>query len=92
MRNFLSAAEREAEGREAESGEAEGRKAESEERYHNLFMNAVSGIYQKTPGGRLINANPEFARILGFNSPEDEASCRCGAPAICLFTRSFGST
>ena len=34
-------------------------------------MDAVSGIYQKTPGGRLINANPEFARILGFDSPED---------------------
>ena len=92
MRKFLSAAaEREAEGREAEQ-EAEGGEAEGEERYHNLFMNALNGIYQTTPEGRLVNANPEFARILGFNSPEDEASCRCGAPAICLFTRSFGST
>ncbi|MCE5265346.1 MAG: PAS domain S-box protein [Deltaproteobacteria bacterium] len=43
----------------------------SQERYRTIFENAVMGIFQSTPGGRIINANPAFARILGYDSPED---------------------
>ncbi|WP_167512312.1 PAS domain S-box protein [Oceanidesulfovibrio marinus] len=41
---------------------------ESEHRYRSLFDNAVAGIYQATPEGRVIDANSSFARILGYDS------------------------
>jgi PAS domain S-box-containing protein len=42
---------------------------ESEEKYRDIFANATEGIYQTTVGGKILNANPAFARILGYNSP-----------------------
>ncbi len=44
---------------------------ESEERYRNIFENAVEGIFQSTPGGRFITVNPAFARMWGFSSPRE---------------------
>jgi diguanylate cyclase (GGDEF)-like protein/PAS domain S-box-containing protein len=38
-------------------------------RYRSLFENAVEGIFQTTPAGHFVDANPAFARILGFESP-----------------------
>lgn len=43
----------------------------SEEKYRNIFENAVMGIYQVTPSGRYLSANPVLARIHGFDSPEE---------------------
>jgi PAS domain S-box-containing protein len=43
----------------------------SEEKYRNLFDNALEGVYQSTPEGRLISANMAFARMFGYASPED---------------------
>ncbi len=43
----------------------------SEEKYHNIFDNAVEGIFQTTPEGRYINVNPSFAQMFGFSSPEE---------------------
>ncbi|MBA4418678.1 MAG: hypothetical protein C0392_12340 [Syntrophus sp. (in: bacteria)] len=43
----------------------------AEERYLNIFKNAVVGIYQSLPCGRYINVNPVFARILGYGSPDE---------------------
>lgn len=40
-------------------------------RYRSLFENAVEGIFQITPAGRIVNANPAFARILGFDAARD---------------------
>jgi two-component system, cell cycle sensor histidine kinase and response regulator CckA len=42
----------------------------SEEKYRDIFETAIEGIYQTTPEGRYISANPAFARILGYSSPE----------------------
>jgi len=42
----------------------------TEERYRSIFENAIEGIFQTTPEGRCINANPALARILGFDSPQ----------------------
>ena len=42
----------------------------SESRYRSIFENAVEGIYQSTPEGRLINASLSMAQILGYDSPE----------------------
>jgi len=44
---------------------------ESEEKYRSLFENAIMGIFQTAPDGRVINANPALAAILGYDSVED---------------------
>lgn len=44
---------------------------EAEEKYRAIFENAIEGIYQSTPEGRYITVNPAFARILGYESPEE---------------------
>ncbi len=45
----------------------------SEVRYRSLFENAVLGIYQTTPGGRILAANPALIEMLGFDSFEELA-------------------
>jgi PAS domain S-box-containing protein len=44
---------------------------ESEERYRNLFENAIEGIYQSTPGFRVMAVNPALARMHGYATPEE---------------------
>lgn len=44
---------------------------ESETKYRALFENAVEGIFQTTPEGRLISANPAQAKLLGYDSPKE---------------------
>ncbi|MFH1114599.1 MAG: PAS domain S-box protein [Pseudomonadota bacterium] len=48
---------------------AERRKAE--EKYRGIFENAVEGLFQTTPDGGFVNANPAAAQILGYRSPEE---------------------
>ena len=43
----------------------------AEEKYRSIFENSSDGIFQNTPDGRMISANPAFARMLGFASPEE---------------------
>jgi len=43
----------------------------TERKYRTIFENAVEGIYQTSPSGRFLSANPALARILGYDSPED---------------------
>jgi two-component system sensor histidine kinase/response regulator len=43
----------------------------SEERYRRFFERSLSGIYQSTLDGRLIDCNSAFADILGFASREE---------------------
>jgi len=43
---------------------------ESEEKYRSIFENAAEGIFQVTPEGRFLRANPALARICGYESPE----------------------
>lgn len=43
----------------------------AEEEYRSIFENAREGIYRSSPGERFIAANPAFARIFGYDSPED---------------------
>src|ERR1700686_4853154 len=44
---------------------------EAEKKYRGIFENAVEGIFQNTPAGHFISANPALARMLGFDSPEE---------------------
>jgi PAS domain S-box-containing protein len=43
----------------------------AEKKYRDIFEHAVYGIFQLSPQGRLLTANPALARILGYDSPED---------------------
>ena len=43
---------------------------EAVRRYESLFEHATEGIFQTTPDGRYLSANPALARIYGHASPE----------------------
>ncbi|MBN1534549.1 MAG: PAS domain S-box protein [Spirochaetes bacterium] len=43
----------------------------SERRYRDMLENVPVGIYQTSPDGRFLTVNPEMARILGYDSPEE---------------------
>lgn len=63
-----------------EAGERAKRKAaeaalrQAEARFRGIFENAVVGIYQSTPQGRLLDANLTMARICGYDSPAELCS------------------
>ncbi len=44
---------------------------QAEKKYRSIFENAVEGIFQSTPEGRLLCVNPALARMHGFASPEE---------------------
>lgn len=50
---------------------AEAAKLEAERKYREMFEHANEGVFQTTPDGRFLTANPALARILGFSSPEE---------------------
>jgi diguanylate cyclase (GGDEF)-like protein/PAS domain S-box-containing protein len=43
----------------------------AEEKYRSFFENSIEGIFQTTPEGRFITANPALAQMLGYDSPEE---------------------
>jgi PAS domain S-box-containing protein len=43
----------------------------AEENYRSIFENALEGIFQSLPEGRFIKVNPAFARMLGYESPQE---------------------
>ncbi len=43
----------------------------SEAQFRSFFENAVEGIFQTTPEGRYLLANPMLARIYGYDSPDE---------------------
>ena len=46
---------------------------ESEERYRQIFENAVDGLYRSNPAGELVTINPALALMLGYQTPEELA-------------------
>jgi len=44
---------------------------QSEEKYRNIFENAVEGIFQSTEDGRFLSVNPALAKMYGYGSPEE---------------------
>lgn len=47
---------------------------QSEEKYRNIFENAVEGFYRSTPGGRFVSVNPAFVKMFGYASAEELVS------------------
>jgi two-component system, cell cycle sensor histidine kinase and response regulator CckA len=50
---------------------AEQARRQAEVRLQTLFDNAVEGIFQSTPDGKLLSANPALARMRGYATPEE---------------------
>ncbi|HJU38097.1 MAG TPA: PAS domain S-box protein, partial [Tahibacter sp.] len=45
--------------------------AEAERKYRKLFEHTVVGLFRSHPDGRILEANPAFARMLGYASPAE---------------------
>ncbi|MEG4962218.1 MULTISPECIES: adenylate/guanylate cyclase domain-containing protein [unclassified Microcoleus] len=43
----------------------------AQEKYHSIVENAMEGIFQSTPSGRYLSANPALAKLYGYESPEE---------------------
>jgi len=43
----------------------------AEAKYRSIVENAVEGIFQTTPDGKYVSANPALARIYGYDSAEE---------------------
>jgi PAS domain S-box-containing protein len=43
----------------------------AEEKYRGIFENIMEGVFQTTPDGRFVAANPALARMFGYESPEE---------------------
>lgn len=43
----------------------------SEEQYRKIFNNSIEGIFQASKEGKLLMINPAFARLFGYDSPEE---------------------
>jgi PAS domain S-box-containing protein len=48
----------------------------AEKKYRDIFENAVEGIFQLSPDGRIISANKAMATIFGCGSPEELIASR----------------
>ena len=44
---------------------------ERAERFQSIFENSTLGIFQSSLDGRFLMVNPAFAKILGYDDPED---------------------
>jgi len=53
-----------------EQKQAEAAQRKAEEKYRSIFENTDKGLFQTTPDGRYLSANPALAKIYGYNSPE----------------------
>jgi PAS domain S-box-containing protein len=55
----------------ARAREAEAALRRAEQKYRAIFENAIEGIFQTSPDGRYLSANPALARIYGHDSAEE---------------------
>lgn len=46
---------------------------QTEEKYRGIFENAIEGIFQITPEGKFISANPALKKMLGYDSTDELA-------------------
>jgi len=77
-RRFLIVAQKYNQGKAAftvgiditERDRAEKALREAEAKYRNIFEHAVEGIFQTTPEGHYLSANPSLAHIYGYESPD----------------------
>lgn len=51
--------------------EAVAARRDAERSYRSIFENASAGIFQTSPTGQYLDANPALARLYGYDSPAD---------------------
>jgi len=62
-------------GREiTERKKAEDALREVEQKYRGIFDNAIFGVFQSAPEGRLLSVNSAMAHVFGYDSPEEMLS------------------
>lgn len=44
---------------------------QAERKYREIVEQSLQGIYQTTPDGRIVSANPALARTLGYDNPDE---------------------
>jgi len=66
----------------SERKRAESAIREAEEKYRVIFEDAVVGIFQASPDGRLLNINRAFATMHGYDSPEQMLEETCGGAHV----------
>jgi len=49
---------------------------QAEEKYRSIFEESIVGIFQTTPGGRIISANPALVRMYGYDSAKQMMAAR----------------
>jgi len=47
------------------------RRRKAERKYRDIFDGSLEGIFESSPEGRILTANPAFARILGYDTAEE---------------------
>ena len=50
---------------------AEAALLKAEQKYRSIFENALEGIFQTTPDGHYLSANPALAHLYGYDSPQE---------------------
>ena len=63
---------------------------QAEAKYRDIFENAIEGIFQSTVEGRLLNTNPAFAEILGYDSVDELSASVSEKPNALYFHREEG--
>jgi diguanylate cyclase (GGDEF)-like protein/PAS domain S-box-containing protein len=51
----------------------------AEQRYRNIYQNALQGMFQSRLSGELIRVNPAYARMLGYDSVDEVMSLKEGS-------------
>jgi PAS domain S-box-containing protein len=69
--SFLKQRIKELEKSESDRKQAEEALRESEEKYCNIFNDAILGIYQTTPNGRIVSVNPALVKMYGYDTLEE---------------------
>jgi diguanylate cyclase (GGDEF)-like protein/PAS domain S-box-containing protein len=54
----------------------------AEQRYRNMYRNAVQGMFQAELDGKLLRVNPAYARILGYDSTEEMLRLKDGSVGL----------
>ncbi|PAV04828.1 MULTISPECIES: PAS domain S-box protein [Methanobacterium] len=74
LKNTLDHLEEQVEERALKLEDAYETLKEKEIKYRSLYENAPVGIFHSTLDGKYIDVNPELAKLLGYDSPEDLVS------------------
>jgi PAS domain S-box-containing protein len=61
--------------------------SQAERKFRGIFENAVEGIFQVSPEGKIVSANPSMAIILGYDTPEEMIEKITSLPDQCFADR-----